>query len=251
LYFSRANEDDSGANISSLPKPNGSARGPRSNSGSLLKSSPNIHRLEATSDDWEHPSSTNKLVSATGSGNAKRTKSTHSLSPPTQWGGQRPQKISRSARKSNLVPIITSIDGSLVPGSLDSPINEDSAGIPRRASVNGLQQTKRGDHGLSTGSEGDELGIAEKKLRDKSKRTGELDDGNGSGFQKIAMLGHPSKRSKLSADEDIGDAARRQGRVGRGFTPTRPNTPVSMDKLENAPTTKQRSVRTVSERNER
>jgi hypothetical protein len=251
LYFSRANEDDSGANISSLPKPNGSARGPRSNSGSLLKSSPNIHRLQATSDDWEHPSSTNKLISATGSGNAIRTKSTHSLSPPTQWGGQRPQKISRSARKSNLVPIITSTDGALVPGSLDSPINEDSAGIPRRASVNGLQQTKRGDHGLSTGSGGDELGIAEKKLKDKCKRTSELDDGNGSSFQKIAMLGHPSKMSKLSADEDIGDSARRQGRVGRGFTPTRPNTPVSMDKLENTPTTKQRSERTVSERNER
>ncbi|CAL4892975.1 unnamed protein product [Urochloa decumbens] len=217
----KPNEDDSGGNITSLPKANGSARGPRSNSGSLLKSSPNIHRLQASSDDWEHPSGTNKLISAGGSGNPKRTKSTHSLSPPTQWGGQRPQKISRSARKSNLVPIITT-DGALV----------------------------RGDHGLSTGSEGDEPVVAEKKLRDKSKRAGELDDGHGSGFQKIAMLGHPSKRNKLSADEDIGDAARRQGRVGRGFTPTRPGTPVSIDKLENAPTTKQRSVRTVSERNE-
>ncbi|CAL4907547.1 unnamed protein product [Urochloa decumbens] len=248
--INKPNEDDSGGNITSLPKANGSARGPRSNSGSLLKSSPNIHRLQANSDDWEHPSGTNKLISAGGSGNPKRTKSTHSLSPPTQWGGQRPQKISRSARKSNLVPIITT-DGALVPGSLDSPVNEDSAGLPRRASVNGLQQqTKRGDHGLSTGSEGDEPVVAEKKLRDKSKRAGELDDGHGSGFQKIAMLGHPSKRNKLSADEDIGDAARRQGRVGRGFTPTRPGTPVSIDKLENAPTTKQRSVRTVSERNE-
>ncbi|PUZ66474.1 hypothetical protein GQ55_3G311700 [Panicum hallii var. hallii] len=247
--INKPNEDDSGGNITSLPKVNGSARGPRSNSGSLLKSSPNIHRLQASSDDWEHPSGTNKLISAGGSGNPKRTKSTHSLSPPTQWGGQRPQKISRSARKSNLVPIITT-DGALVPGSLDSPVNEDSAGLPRRASVNGLQQTKRGDHGLSTGSEGDEPVVAEKKLRDKSKRAGELDDGHGSGFQKIAMLGHPSKRNKLSADEDIGDAARRQGRVGRGFTPTRPGTPVSIDKLENAPTTKQRSARTVSERNE-
>jgi hypothetical protein len=249
LYFSRANEDDSGANISLLSKANGSARGPRSNSGSLLKSSPNIHRLQATSDDWEHPSSTNKLTSASGSGNAKRTKSTHSLSPPTHWGGQRPQKISRSARRSNLVPIITSNDGALVPASLDSLINEDSAGIPRCVSVNGLQQTKRGDHGLSTGSEGDEPEIAEK--RDKSKRADELDDGNGSCIQKIAMLGHPSKGNKLSADEDIGDAIRRQGRVGRGFTPTWPGAPVSIDKLENAPTTKQRSVRTVSERNER
>jgi len=223
--------------------------GTRSNSGSILKSSPNIYRSQASSDDWEHPSGTNKLISAGASGNHKRTKSTHSLSPPTQWGGQRPQKISRSARKSNLVPIITT-DSALVPGLLDSPINEDCAGLPRRASVNGLQQTKR-DHGLSTGSEGDEPVVAEKKLRDKGKRAGELDDGHGSGFQKIAMLGHPSKRNKLSADEDIGDAARRQGRVGRGFTPTRPGTPVSIDKLENAPTTKQRSVRTVSERTER
>lgn len=246
--INKLNEDDSGCNIASLPKANGSARGPRSNSGSILKSSPNIHRSQASSDDWEHPSGTNKLISAGGSGNHKRTKSTHSLSPPTQWGGQRPQKISRSARKSNLVPIITT-DSALVPGSLDSPVNEDCAGLPRRASVNGLQQTKR-DHGLSTGSEGDEPVVAEKKLRDKGKRAGELDDGHGSGFQKIAMLGHPSKRNKLSADEDIGDAARRQGRVGRGFTLTRPGAPVSIDKLENAPTTKQRSVRTVSERTE-
>lgn len=216
-----------------------------------MKSSPNIHRLQANCDDWEHPSGTNKLNSASGSGNSKRTKTTHSLSPPTQWGGQRPQKISRSARKSNLVPIITSTDGALVSGSLESPsINEESAGLPRRASINGPQQTKRGDHGLSTGSEGDESGVAEKKLRDKSKRAGELDDGR-SGFQKIAMLMHPSKRNKMSADEDIGDAARRQGRIGRSFTPTRPGTPASIDKLENAPTTKQRSVRTVSERNER
>jgi len=103
---------------------------------------------------------------------------------------------------------------------------------------------------MSTGSEGDEFGFAEKKLRDKTKRTGELDDGH-SGFQKIAMLGHPSKRNKLSADEDTGDASRRQGRIGRGFTPTRPSTPASLDKLENTPITKQRSVRTVSERNER
>ncbi|WVZ98092.1 hypothetical protein U9M48_043571 [Paspalum notatum var. saurae] len=243
----KPNEGDNGGNITSLPKANGSARGPRSNSGSLLKSSPNIHRLQASSDDWEHPSGTNKLISAGGSGNPKRTKSTHSLSPPTQWGGQRPQKISRSARKSNLV--ITT-DGALAPSSLDSPVHEDSTGLPRRASVNVLQQTKRGDPGILTGSEGDEPIVAEKKLRDKSKRAGELDDGHGSGFQKIAMLGHPSKKNKLSADEDIGDAARRQGRVGRGFTPTRPGTPVSIDKLENAPTTKQRSVRTVSERNE-
>lgn len=245
----KPNEGDSGGNITSLPKANGSARGPRSNSGTLLKSPPNTHRLQASPDDWEHPSGTNKLISAGGSGNPKRTKSTHSLSPPTQWGGQRPQKISRSARKSNLVPIITT-DGALVPGSLDSPVNEDSAGLLRRASVNILQQAKRGDHGLSTGSEGDEPIIAEKKLRDKGKRAGELDNGHGSGFQKIAMLGHPSKKNKSSADEDNGDAARRQGRVGRGFTPTRPGTPVSIDKLENAPTTKQRSVRTVSERNE-
>uniref|UniRef100_A0A0E0L1C3 Uncharacterized protein n=1 Tax=Oryza punctata TaxID=4537 RepID=A0A0E0L1C3_ORYPU len=246
----KPNEDDGGANVTAVPKANGSTRGPRSNSGSLLKSSPNIHRLQANSDDWEHPSGMTKLNSTSGSGNPKRTKSTHSLSPPTQWGGQRPQKISRSARKSNLVPIITNTDGQSVSGSLESPsINEESAGLPRRASINCSQQTRRGDHGLSTGSEGDESGIAEKKLRDKSKRAGELDDGH-SGFQKIAMLGHPSKRNKLSADDDVGDAARRQGRIGRGFTPTRPSTPASIDKLENAPTTKQRSVRTVSERNE-
>lgn len=248
--INKLSEDDTGANITSVSKANGSARGPRSNSGSLLKSSPNTHRLQANPDDWEHPSGTNKLNSASGSGNSKRTKSAHSLSPPTQWGGQRPQKISRSARKSNLVPLITATDGALVPGSLESPsISEQSVGLPRRASINGPQQAKRGDHGLSTGSEGDEFGFAEKKLRDRTKRTGELDDGH-SGFQKIAMLGHPSKRNKLSTDEDTGDASRRQGRIGRGFTPTRPSTPASLDKLENAPTTKQRSVRTVSERNE-
>ncbi|KAL5672798.1 hypothetical protein ACJX0J_017104, partial [Zea mays] len=247
--INKPNEDDSGCNIASLPKANGSARGPRSNSGSILKSYPNIHRSQASSDDWEHPSGTNKLISAGGSGIHKRTKSTHSLSPPIQWGGQRPQKISRSARKSNLVPIITT-DSALVPGSLDSPVNEDCAGLPRRASVNSLQQTKRGDHGLSTGPEGNEPVVAEKKLRDKGKRAGELDDGHGSGFQKIAMLGHPSKRNKLPADEDIGDALRRQARVVPGFTLTRPGTPVSIDKLENAPITKQRSVRTVSERTE-
>ncbi|KAG8085256.1 hypothetical protein GUJ93_ZPchr0010g9083 [Zizania palustris] len=246
----RPNEDDGGANITSVPKANGSTRGPRSNSGSLLKSSPNIHRLQANSDDWEHSSGTNKLNSTSGSGNPKRTKSTHSLSPPTQWGGQRPQKISRSARKSNLVPIITNTDGQSVSGSLESPsMNEESVGLPRRAFINCSQQTKRGDHILLNGYEGDESGVSEKKLRDKSKRTGEMDDGH-TGFQKIAMLGHPSKRNKLSADEDVGDAARRQGRIGRGFTPTRPSTPASIDKLENVLPTKQRSVRTVSDRNE-
>ncbi|XP_044973572.1 uncharacterized protein LOC123441113 isoform X2 [Hordeum vulgare subsp. vulgare] len=248
--INKFSEDDTSSNTTAVSKANGSARGPRSNSGSLLKSSPNRHRLQANPDDWEHPSGTNKLNSASGSGNSKRTKSAHSLSPPTQWGGQRPQKISRSARKSNLVPIITSTDGTLVSGSLESPsISEQSAGLPRRASINGSQQAKRGDHGHSTGPEGGEFGFAEKKLRDKSKRAGELDDVH-CGFQKTAMLGHPSKKNKFSADEDIGDASRRQGRIGRGFTPTRPSTPASLDKLENAPITKQRSVRTVSERNE-
>ncbi|XP_072984829.1 uncharacterized protein [Typha latifolia] len=239
-------EDNCAANPS-MVKANASARGPRSNSTFLS----NIQRMQGHSENWDHPSSINKLSSVGGLVNRKRTASTRSSSPPVaKWGGQRPQKISRVARRSNLTPLITSQDEAPVSDSLEDVIaNGDAVGVTKHIPASS-QQIKKGDHGHLSGlSEYGDSGFAD-KVKDKSRKYGEVDEINGQNVQKITTQVLPSRKNKVSAYEDLGDGVRRPGRVGRGYTPTMSGIPASIEKLDNTTTTKQRSIRMGPERNE-
>lgn len=239
-------DDFSSASPTSSTKMNASARAPRSSSGAVLKSSPIIHR-SAVSSDWELAHCSNKPP-AVGANNRKRTPSTRSSSPPVaHWAGQRPQKISRTARRTNFVPIVSSNDDTSALDSMsDAANNENGLGFGRRLANNSPQQVKlKGDHFSSPSlSETEESVAAEIKSRDKGKKSDETDEKAGQNVQKVSTLVLSSRKNKMVTGEDLGDGVRRQGRTGRGFASTRSLVPMSVEKLGNVGTAKQlRSAR--------
>ncbi|XP_010262016.1 PREDICTED: uncharacterized protein LOC104600644 isoform X2 [Nelumbo nucifera] len=235
------------ASTTSTTKINASARAPRSSSSIVPKSSPSANRA-GPSDDWELSQCTNKVQPIAGTNNRKRMPSIRSSSPPmAQWAGQRPQKISRMARRTNFVPPMLSQDEAPASDTVSHVAgNENGSGLPRRLSSNALQQVKlKSDHFSSAAlSESEESGAAEIKSKDKGKKSGDIDEKGGQSIQKVATLVLPLRKNKMSTDEDLGDGVRRPGRSGRGFTTTRSGMPTTVQKINNVITAKQlRSAR--------
>lgn len=236
-------------------KMNAPARAPRSGSGLLPKVSPVAHRATA-SNDWELSHCSNKLPATVGANNRKRTASTRSSSPPVaQWAGQRPQKISRTARRTNLVPIVSNNDETPALDSVsDVAGNDNGLGCARRLSSSSPKQVKlRGDHFSSaTLSESEESGAADIKSRDKSKKSDDIEDKAGQNIQKMSTLVLPSRKNRLISGDDLGDGIRRQGRTGRGFTSSRSLMPMAVEKPGNVGTAKQlRSAKLGYDKTER
>ncbi|XP_022730147.1 uncharacterized protein LOC111285140 isoform X2 [Durio zibethinus] len=235
------------ASPTSSTKMNASIRGPRSGSGVAPKLSPVVHRAMASSD-WELSHCTNKPPTAVGANNRKRMTSARSSSPPVaHWASQRPQKCSRTARRTNLVPIVSSNDET---PSLDTVTdmagNEIGSGFARHLSSSSPQQVKLKGDALSSAalSESEESGAAETKSKEKVKKSDEIDEKAGQNVQKLSTLVVPFRKNKLMTGEDIGDGVRRQGRTGRGITSTRSLMPVTVEKFGNVGTAKQlRSAR--------
>lgn len=194
--------------------------------------SPPVQRA-AAANDWEMSHCTNKLPSAVGAGNRKRNPSTRSSSPPVaQWASQRPQKISRPARRNNF-PIVPNHDEI---STLDS--TSDVLRNERRLSSSSPQQKLKSDLFSPTVSETEEFGAGEIKSKDKSKRSDEVDEKAGN-VQKMSTLLLPPRKNKGASGEDFGDGIRRQGRSGRGFTSARSLMPLMAEKLGNVGTVKQ------------
>ncbi|XP_022749947.1 uncharacterized protein LOC111299171 [Durio zibethinus] len=235
------------ASPTSSTKMNASIRGPRSGSVVASKLSPVVHRATA-SNDWELTHCMNKPPTAGGANNRKRTTSAQPSSPPVaHWASQRPQKSSRTARRTNLVPIVSSNDE--IP-SLDTVSdmagNEIVSGFARRFLSSSPQQVKlKGDAlSLAALSESEECGAAEIKSKEKVKKSDKIDEKAGQNVQKVTTLVLPSRKNKLMNGEDIGDGVRRQGRTGRGISSTRSLMPMAVEKFGNVGTAKQlRSAR--------
>ncbi|KAJ6822896.1 uncharacterized protein M6B38_385640 [Iris pallida] len=246
---SNGREDNLAVSPTSVMKINTSVRGPRSNSGSVSKAaSPNMNRVLGNSDDWELPQCMNKPNGSVGVVNRKRSASVRSLSPPVgQWGGQRPQKITRIARRSNLPPVVSSREDYTMSERHDSAaVNDDGIGFPRRSSTSAsLQSKSKCDQVLS---ESEESGVVENKLKDKSKKCNETEDKSGSPVQKVTTL-VPPRKNKVAAEEDLEDNTRRNGKIRRGVSPARSGMPVTIENLDSALSTKQmRSVRIINEK---
>ncbi|KAK8654723.1 hypothetical protein V6N13_107325 [Hibiscus sabdariffa] len=234
-----ARDEFNSASPASNAKMNASIRGPRSGSGVGPKLSP-AHRT-TTSNDWELSHCTNKPPTAGGVNNRKRTISTQSSSPPVaNWASQRPQKSSRTARRTNLVPILSNNDETSL---LDTDMggNEIGSGYARRLSGSSPQQVKlKGDAFSSAAlSESDDSGAAETKSKGKVTKSDEIDEKAGQNVQKVSTLILPSRKNKPMNGEDIRDGVRRQGRTGRGITSTRPVMPMTVEKYGNVGTAKQ------------
>ncbi|GMJ07321.1 SAGA complex subunit 2A [Hibiscus trionum] len=235
------------ASPTSSTKMNASIRGPRSGTGAAPKLSPVIQRAMAL-NEWEFSHCTNKPPTHGGATNRKRTASPRSSSPPVvHWASQRPQKSSRTARRTNIVPIISSNDETpSVDTTSDVAGNEIESGFARRFSSSSPQQIKLKGDALSSAalSESEESGAAEIKSKEKVKRSNEIDEKAGQNVQKVSTLVLPSRKNKLMTGEDIGDGIRRQGRTGRGITSTRSLMPMTVEKFGNVRTAKQlRSAR--------
>ncbi|KAL1805221.1 hypothetical protein ACET3Z_028289 [Daucus carota] len=233
-------EEFTSASPTSSVKLNAASRAPRSGPGIVPKLSPVVPR--ATAADWEFSQCTSKNPTAIGTNNRKRASSTQCSSPPVaQWAGQRHQKNSRSARRTNLVPITSNDETPSLDTMSDAAGTENGSVFPRRLSSNSPQQVRiKGDQYPSTAlSESEESGAAEVKSKDKAKNSDEADNKSGKNVQKTATLVVPPRKNKMATGDDIGDGIRRQGRTGRGFSSTRSLVPVTMEKHGNIGTTKQ------------
>ncbi|KAH8482441.1 hypothetical protein H0E87_029764 [Populus deltoides] len=225
-------------------KMNLSIRAPRSGSAITSKFSPVFHRATAP-NDWELSHCPNKPP-AVGANNRKRTVSAQSSSPPVaHWASHRPQKISRTARRKKLVPIVNNDESPTLDSVSDVSGNEIGAGFARRLKL-------KGDTLLSAVlSESEESGATEVKSKDTSRKSDEMDEKAGQNVQKVSPLGLPSRKNKPVSGEDLGDGIRRQGRIVRGFTSTRYPMPTAVEKLGNVGTAKQlRSARLGLDKNE-
>ncbi|CAB4318576.1 unnamed protein product [Prunus armeniaca] len=235
-------DDFNSASPTSSTKVNASVRAPRSGSGVVPKLSPVVHRA-TVANDWDISHCTSKPPAAVGANNRKRMASARSSSPPVaQWAGQRPQKISRTARRSNFVPIVSSNEETPTMDSASDVTGSDiGMGFAKRLPGSSPQQVKLKAEPLSSAalSESEESGVAEIKSRDKGKKTDEIDEKAGQNVQKVSPLVLPSRKNKLVTGEDLGDGVRRQGRTGRGFTSTRSLMPMTVEKIGNVGTAKQ------------
>ncbi|XP_013598523.1 PREDICTED: uncharacterized protein LOC106306446 isoform X1 [Brassica oleracea var. oleracea] len=237
---------------SSSPKINVTVRGPRSGSGLPPKLSPVVHNTPSPSD-WDISGCTNKPPLLSGVPNRKRMTSNRSSSPPvTQWAGQRPKKISRVARRTSLVPFVSSNDD--IPSSdnmSDVGCSETSFGFPRRSPAASPRMRLKGENSLSTtalsGSE--EFSPPEIKSKDKGKQSDEVDGKAALNVRKLSITGLQSRKNKLVfSGEELRDGVRRQGRTGRGFGSTRSVNPMGV--MRHGTTKQLRSARNSSDKNE-
>ncbi|RDX69337.1 hypothetical protein CR513_51561, partial [Mucuna pruriens] len=239
------------ASPNSSAKMNTPSRAPRS--GSVVpKLSPGVHRA-AVPNDWEPSHCMTKPPASVGTNNRKRVASARSSSPPVvHW--QRPQKSSRTARRTNFVPIVSSNDDSPALDSVsDVTSNDLGLGFVRRLAGNSPQQIKlKGDALTSAAlSESEESGVAEIKPKEKGRKPEEIDQKAGQNVQKVSNIVLPTRKNKLVSGEEHGDGVRRQGRTGRNFPTARSLMPITSEKLGNIGTVKQlRSSRLGLEKSE-
>lgn len=238
--------------VCSSPITKGKAsRAPRSGA-TMATNSSNLTRVPGTLESWEAPQSMNKNPSIVGNNNRKRPMAAGSSSPPiTQWGGQRPQKMSRT-RRANVVSPVSNHDEMQTPSEGCSPdfgARLANSSLISKGSVGGTQNLKAKAETVSSParfSESEESGAGETRLKEKGVGNGEIDE------KTVQNAGNPAmflKKNKLIVKEQIGDF-RRQGRSGRGSSVSRASISPVREKMDNITTTKPlRNIRSGSEKN--
>lgn len=240
LFRSSYRDEFNSASPTSSTRMNSSVRGTRASSSVVPKSGQVVNRANGP-NDWEIPHSTNRPPAAVAANHRKRTASAQSSSPPaSQWTGQH-QKTSRTGRRTNLGPSVSSNDeASPLDTTSDVGANDAGLGIPRRFSASSPQLVKlKGDLlSSSTLSEGEDSGAAEIKSSDRDKNSDEVDE-KSSHVQKVSTLVVSSRKSKVVPGEGHRDGIKKQGRSGRGFTSARSLLPGHGGKFGNEETGKQ------------
>lgn len=134
----------------------------------------NIQRA-TVSNGLESPHSSTKNPNAITSTNRKRSLSARSSSPPvTQWADRRPQKISRTARRTNLVPVVSTNSEPDFSNS-DVTVTEKGRGFVKRFPVNNSPKRfkSKGDRfKTSMLSESEDSRASEMRFRDNDSKFG-------------------------------------------------------------------------------
>ncbi|KAJ0987643.1 hypothetical protein J5N97_005999 [Dioscorea zingiberensis] len=141
---------------------------------------------------------------------SRKCSSSQLASPPVaQLVGQRPQKITRVARRSNLSPLASSHDEFTLTETIETAsINTEGLATARHLSSNTQIKLKTDQTPPANLLENEDSGVAENKLRDKTKKCSEIEEKSSQSMQKVATLVLPSRKSKVAAEEDIGDGVR-------------------------------------------
>lgn len=239
------------------------SRAPRS--GTLIpgNSTPNFSRTSGSLEGWEQPASVSKICSVNVSINRNRPLTTGSSSPSmAQWGGQRPQKISRTRRTTIVSPVSNHDEVQISPeGCSPSDLGTrftvaGTNGSLSKAMSNGTLQLRVKHENVSSParlSESEESGAGENcdsRLKEKGAGSSNVEDRGANSFQNTVPSTSHTKKSKIIIKEENGDSVRRQGRNCRGSSFSRASTSPVKEKSENLASAKPlKSARLGSERN--
>ncbi|KAH6756497.1 hypothetical protein C2S53_002248 [Perilla frutescens var. hirtella] len=256
----KLNNREENHTMTSTPIVKGKAsRAPRSGSMAAANSAANVPRVAGTLESWEQTQVVNKSTSVGGPNNRKRSLPSGSSSPPiTQWGGQRPQKMSRT-RRTNLIPVSNNDE---VPMQSEgcSPtefgprisIGGINTSLLSKSAANGSQNFKVKPENVSSParlSESEESGAGENRMNDKGMGSKDPEERTANAGQNVGPSTIPIKKNKIVAKEDISDGVRRQGRSGRVSPFSRASISPTREKLDNVVATKPlRNVRSGSEK---
>ncbi|GMJ10702.1 SAGA complex subunit 1 [Hibiscus trionum] len=230
------------------------SRAPRTGSIMVLDSSSKVHLSSGSLQGWEQPNP-NKIQALGVVNNKKRPISTGSSSHAiSQWGGQRPHKISRT-RRANLVSPMANGEAQISSQGFATPNFGARVAIGTGGSLLGSSvdnftpNIKREPENISSPfglSESEESGAGDNKSKEKGIDTYEV---NLPASQKAGAFLLPTRKNKNT--NEIGDGVRRQGRNGSSAPPlTKPGVYPLREKLDNLTTTKLiQAVRPASDKN--
>ncbi|XP_051119984.1 uncharacterized protein LOC127243833 [Andrographis paniculata] len=232
------------------------SRAPRSGSMAAANAVGNSPQIPGTLESWDQPQGMNRTPAVSGLNNRKRPLPAGSSSPPiTQWGGQRPQKISRT-RRTNLIPVSGHDEVPLQSEGCSSDIvprisigGVNASFLPKSA-ANGSQNFKVKSENVSSParlSESEESGAGETRLNDKSSR--EIEEKSANAGQNAVLPAISMKKNKIVLKEENGDGVRRQGRSGRVSPYSRASISPTNEKLDNVvPSKPPRNARSGSDK---
>ncbi|GJM94286.1 hypothetical protein PR202_ga10920 [Eleusine coracana subsp. coracana] len=225
-------DDVQSGSLSPLPKAK-ACRAPRTSS-LVMNSSSSFQRSTGGSDEWEETPYTNKASPLGVVTNRKRSTHSNASSPPIAWGGQRPQKMSRT-RRANVVSPVSNFDEVLSEGSpLDTaarstPVESGSILLTKNAPTVAKMDNISSPAGLSE-SEGS--AATESKAKEKVMHSGEVNEGASANLSAMGLV-FSSNKNRIPLKEELEDGGiRRQGRSGRGNIHVKGCSLISKEKLD-------------------
>ncbi|KAB2012684.1 hypothetical protein ES319_D09G107600v1 [Gossypium barbadense] len=203
---------------------------------------------------WGEQPNLNKVQALGVASNKKRPMSTGSSHAISQWGGQRPHKISRT-RRANLVSPVSNAEPQISSQGISTPdfsarVSIGTGGSLLGSSVDNVTpKVKREPENVSSPfglSESEESEAGDNKSKEKGIDSCEV---SLPASQKAGPFLLPTRKNKNT--NEIGDGVQRQGRNGSSAPPlTRPGVHPMREKLNNLTTTKLiQNARSASDKN--